>query len=120
MDDGTATSVTISNQIGISLQVIRRCEHCASCSKCVLGMDHHNPWLNNCVGFRNKKFFILTIFYAMAGIMDVLICSVPLLHSGEHQLRKWMLWLLLFSIFVYAMRLMVFNLNLITYNVTRW
>ena len=56
----------------------------------------------------------------MAGIMDVLICSVPLLHSGEHQLRKWMLWLLLFSIFVYAMRLMVFNLNLITYNVTRW
>ena len=36
-----------------------RCHHCSICNKCVMRMDHHCPWMGQCVGKRNMKWFIL-------------------------------------------------------------
>lgn len=46
-----------------------RAHHCRVCRRCVLRMDHHCLWINNCVGYWNyKAFFILVLYATIASI----------------------------------------------------
>jgi len=60
-----------------------RCHHCSVCGTCVLKMDHHCPWVNNCVCFDNYKFFVLFLVYAF------IYCFVIFCFSLKYFIEFW-------------------------------
>eukprot|EP00927_Polykrikos_kofoidii_P079238 TRINITY_DN76020_c0_g1_i1.p1 TRINITY_DN76020_c0_g1~~TRINITY_DN76020_c0_g1_i1.p1 ORF type:complete len:481 (-),score=61.81 TRINITY_DN76020_c0_g1_i1:30-1256(-) len=48
-----------------------RAHFCSQLDKNVLRMDHYCPWLANCVGLRNHKFFFLFLLYTV--IVDLIL-----------------------------------------------
>lgn len=55
-----------------------RTHHCSVCDRCILGMDHHCPWLNNCVGYFNARYFYLYMVYMVVGVTFVIIGGVDI------------------------------------------
>ena len=39
-------------------------------------MDHYCPWMNNCVGYGNYRYFLLFMVYLLAGCLYVLAVTV--------------------------------------------
>ncbi|XP_005999387.1 zf-DHHC domain-containing protein [Latimeria chalumnae] len=59
-----------------------RAHHCRICRRCIRRMDHHCPWINNCVGELNQKYFIQFLFYTgLASLYAVTLVTTTWLWS---------------------------------------
>jgi len=56
-----------------------RCHHCSQCNQCILKMDHHCPWVANCIGFFNYKYFMNMLIYTSLTTWLVLLTTWDIL-----------------------------------------
>ncbi|KAL9324807.1 hypothetical protein ACSQ67_005452 [Phaseolus vulgaris] len=58
-----------------------RAHHCRSCRKCILDMDHHCPFIGNCVGAANHRSFI---GFLISVVLSTIYVSIMSVYAGLH------------------------------------
>ncbi|XP_070583470.1 palmitoyltransferase ZDHHC3 isoform X4 [Erythrolamprus reginae] len=66
-----------------------RAHHCSVCKRCIRKMDHHCPWVNNCVGENNQKYFVLfTMYIALISLHALIMVGFHFLYCLEEDWTK--------------------------------
>ncbi|XP_071321774.1 palmitoyltransferase ZDHHC12-B isoform X4 [Trachinotus anak] len=109
------------------LQQPMRSKHCQTCQHCVRRYDHHCPWIENCVGERNHRWFVLYLAVQLL----VLLWGLHIAWTGFSYAPACQLWLrtngvllavavLLALLSLIVLLLLGSHLYLVSLNTTTW
>ena len=69
-----------------------RTKHCSVCNKCVHVFDHHCKWLNQCIGRRNYKPFLICVVSAILmclSFITISVTEITLFCTNKELLSPW-------------------------------
>ena len=58
-----------------SIRRPKKCQHCFFCDNCIEEFDHHCQYVSNCIGKRNKKYYLFFIFLSFIFLIQIYIIS---------------------------------------------